>query len=75
MRKATLPLITLAVGIGIGTFTDRAVHELRSRSSETKSPTIVATEDPNVFETEIDGEKKVIVMFTDTSDSLRRDPK
>jgi len=39
--------------------------ELRSRSIETKSPTLVATEDPNVFETEIDGEKRVIVMLSD----------
>ena len=43
----------------------RVNHELRSRSIETKSPTLVATDDPNVFETEIDGEKRVIVMLSD----------
>ena len=43
----------------------RVNPEVRSRSIETKSPTLVATEDPNVFETEIDGEKRVIVMLSD----------
>ena len=43
----------------------RVNPEVRSRSIETKSPTLVATEDPNVFETEIDGEKRVIVMRSD----------
>ena len=75
MRKATLLLITLAVvGYPI-VVTDIARGEMvielsDSRDSvhiETKIPTgFVATDDPNVFETEIDGEKRVVVLQSDT---------
>jgi len=74
MRKAAL-LITLAVfGYPI-VVTDIARGEMvielsDSRDSvhiETKIPTgFVATDDPNVFETEIDGEKRVVVLQSDT---------
>ena len=78
MRKATLRLITLALGIGIGIFTYRAllkVHELRSHRVETESSNLIETGNPNVFETEIDGEKRVIVLLTDSADSVRANSK
>ena len=86
MRNAAL-LITLALGI----CTPIVVRDIdgektvvmlsdtrdsvRVNSIETKSPTLVATEDSNVFRTEVDGEKRVVVMLTDTLDSVRINPK
>jgi hypothetical protein len=70
MRKATLLLITLAVGIGIGIFTDRALFKLSERQSDS-----VETESWRTFETEIDGEKRVVVVLTDSADSVRINPK
>ena len=75
MRKAALLLITLAVfGYPIvvtdidGEKTVVMLSDTRdSVRVETKIPTgFVATDDPNVFETEIDGEKRVIVLVSDT---------
>ena len=75
MRKAALLLITLVVfGYPImvtdidGEETVVMLTDTRdSVRVETKIPTgFVATDDPNVFETEIDGEKRVIVLQSDT---------
>jgi hypothetical protein len=78
MRKSAPRLITIAVGIGIAIVTAGALlklHEVRSLSVETASPKLVETDNPNVFETEIDGEKRVIVFLTDTADSVRANSK
>lgn len=75
MRKAALLPITLAVfGYPIvvtdidGEKTVVMLTDTRdSVRVETKIPTgFVATDDPNVFETEIDGEERVIVLVSDT---------
>ena len=75
MRKATLLLITLAVfgypivvtDIDGGEMVVMLTDTRDSVRVETKIPTdFVATDDPNVFETEIDGEKRVIVLQSDT---------
>ena len=68
MRKAPVLIITLAVGIGIGIFTDRALvklHEPQSRHVETESSQVV--------ETVINGQK--VVVLTDDSRSLHADSK
>ena len=72
MRKATLPLITLTVGIGIGIFAHRA-YELRSHRVELESALHLRTTDGPIVMTGTDGQKMVIL--TDTRDSLRIDPK
>ena len=76
MRKAALLLITLVVVFAYpimmtdidGEKTVVMLTDTRdSVRVETKVPTgFVATDDPNVFETEIDGEKRVIVLLSDT---------
>jgi len=75
MRKAALLLITLAVFGHPIVVTDidgeKTLIVLTDTSDslrvETKIPTgFVATDDPNVFETEIDGEKRVVVLQSDT---------
>jgi hypothetical protein len=75
MRKAALLLITLAVFSYPIVVTDIDRGEMvivltdigDSLRVETKIPTgFVATDDPNVFETEIDGEKRVVVLQSDT---------
>jgi hypothetical protein len=57
--------------MGIVMLTD----DSRPISVETASPKLVETDDPNVFEAEIDGEKRVMVILSDTSDSVRVNPK
>lgn len=75
MRKAALLLITLAVfgypivvtDIDRGEMVIVLTDTRDSLRVETKIPTgFVATDDPNVFETEIDGEKRVVVLQSDT---------
>jgi len=71
VRKAALLLITLAVlgyPIVVTDIDGEKTFVMQIDTSDsvpvtTKLPTgIVATDDPNVFETEIDGEKRVIVL-------------
>ena len=64
MRKATILPIALAVGIGI--VTDRALLTLHERQSHR-----VETESSHTFEMEIDGQKRVVVLLTDSADSIR----
>ena len=83
MRKVTLSIITLAVGIGIGIFIDRALltpNELpspgvaieRSRTIEMVGENI----EPGLRDLlDIDGQKQVVVVLTDSADSLRANPK
>ena len=75
MRKAALLLTTLAVfgypivvtDIDRGEMVIVLTDTRDSLRVETKIPTgFVATDDPNVFETEIDGEKRVVVLQSDT---------
>jgi len=66
MRNATLLLITLAVGIAVGTFSDRALFKLSGRQSR------VETESSRTFEMDVDGQKRVVVLLTDSADSMRR---
>ena len=64
MRKAALLIITLAVGIAIGIFTDRALVKLHEPQSHH-----VETESSRAIEMEIDGQKVVVLL--DDSRSLR----
>jgi hypothetical protein len=75
MRKATLRLITLAVGIGIGIF----AYPIVVTDIDGEKTVIVLTDtrdslriDPKSHR--VDGEETVVVL-TDTSDSLHLDPK
>ena len=82
MLRRHLTMLALVLGLVVGVGGIR-LHEAervmsivmqtddsRSLSVDTRSPKPVETDDPNVFETEIDGEKRIVVVLTDTADSL-----